>query len=198
MKRLYKALLTLALAVAVATPASALGPLEWGAVAGVNVPNFNSPAKGIDMTSKLGWQVGVVTAIKFAGFAIEPQIFYVRQGLDLNSDAGGELKLKSNSIDVPVLFSVRMLKPFRFYIGPVFTVMNDCKQKSGGDLLDFGRLRPTLAYTIGAGVKLPGHLLVDFRFNGQFRAKTDVVLPDGGEIGKLRCYNFALSLGYLF
>ena len=53
---------------------------------------------------------------------------------------GESLNLRSNSIDVPVLASFRMLKPLRIYAGPVFTVMNDCKQKSGGDLLDFGRI----------------------------------------------------------
>lgn len=57
--------------------------------------------------------------------------------------------------------------------------MNDCKQKSGGDLLDFGRVRPTMSYTVGAGVKLLGHMLIDLRYNGQFKGKEDVVLPDG-------------------
>lgn len=78
-----------------------------------------------------------------------------------------------------MLVSLRLLRPFRFYAGPVFTVMNDCKQKSGGDLLDFGRVRPTMSYTVGAGVKLLGHMLIDLRYNGQFKGKEDVVLPDG-------------------
>ena len=33
---------------------------------------------------------------------------------------------------------------------------------------------------------------------GQFRAKHDVVLPDGQQLDKLRSYNVALSFGYLF
>ena len=76
--------------------------------------------------------------------------------------------------------------------------MNDCKQKSGGDLLDFGRVRPTMSYTVGAGVKLLGHLLVDLRYNGQFKSKKDVVLPDGGKLDKLRTYTVALNFGYHF
>ena len=82
--------------------------------------------------------------------------------------------------------------------GPVFTVMNDCKQKSGGDLLDFGRVRPSVSYTVGAGIVLMRHLLIDLRYNGQFRSKHDVVLPDGRQLDKLRTYNVALSFGYLF
>ena len=90
------------------------------------------------------------------------------------------------------------VEPQILYVRPVFTVMNDCKQKSGGDLLDFGRVRPTMSYTVGAGVKLLGHLLVDLRYNGQFKSKKDVVLPDGGKLDKLRTYNVALNFGYLF
>ena len=117
----------------------------------------------------------------------------MRQGLRIRPEGQKEINLKSNSIDVPVLLSFRLLRPVRIYAGPVFTVMNDCKQKSGGDLLDFGRVRPTMSYTVGAGVKLLGH-----RYNGQFKSKKDVVLPDGGKLDKLRTYNVALNFGYLF
>ena len=41
-------------------------------------------------------------------------------------------------------------------------------------------------------------LLIDLRYNGQFRSKHDVVLPDGRQLDKLRTYNVALSFGYLF
>ena len=143
-------------------------------------------------------QAGIVAAVKLGAFAIDPQNLYLRQGLRVRPEGESEINLKSNSIDVPVLASFRLLNPLRIYAGPVFTVMNDCKQKSGGDLVDFGRVRPTLSYSVGAGVKLLRHLLVDVRFNGQFRAKHDVVLPDGARLDKLRSYNVALSLGYLF
>lgn len=182
-------------------PAAAQLPgvrLEWGVIGGVNVPDFTTNMDRTEVKNKLGWQVGMVTAVKVGIIAIEPQILYVRQGLRIRPEGGREINLKSNSIDVPVLVSLRLLNPFRVYAGPVFTVMNDCKQKSGGDLVDFGRVRPTLSYSVGAGVKLLRHLLVDVRFNGQFRAKHDVVLPDGRKLDKLRSYNVALSLGYLF
>ena len=56
-----------------------------------------------------------------------------------------------------------------------------------------------LTFTDSSGIAVVlRHLLVDVRFNGQFRAKHDVVLPDGARLDKLRSYNVALSLGYLF
>ena len=153
--------------------------VEWGVIGGINVPDYTTNMSKTDVKNKLGWQAGIVTAVNLGAFAIEPQILYVRQGLRIKPEGAKEINLKSNSIDVPVLVSLRLLRPFRFYAGPVFTVMNDCKQKSGGDLLDFGRVRPTMSYTVGAGVKLLGHMLIDLRYNGQFKGKEDVVLPDG-------------------
>ena len=67
-----------------------------------------------------------------------------------------------------------------------------------GDLLDFGRVRPSVSYTAGAGIVLMRHLLIDVRYNGQFRGKRDVVLPDGSRLDNLRSYNVALSVGYIF
>ena len=195
-----KIVLTLLFA-AVALSAAAQRPrtrVEWGLIGGINIPDYTTNMDKTEVKNKLGWQAGIVTAINLGAFAIEPQILYVRQGLRIRLDGDKELNLKSNSIDVPVLASFRLLHPVRIYAGPVFTVMNDCKQKSGGDLLDFGRVRPSVSYTAGVGVVLVRHLLIDLRYNGQFRSKHDVVLPDGRQLDKLRTYNVALSFGYLF
>lgn len=189
------------LLLAVALPAVAQRPrtrVEWGVVGGINIPDFSTDMSRADIRNKCGWQAGIVTAVNLGAFAVEPQILYVRQGMRIRPVGGAEVNLKSNSIDVPVLLSLRLLHPLRIYAGPVFTVMNSCKQKSGGDLLDFGRVRPTLTYTVGAGVVVMRHLLIDLRYNGQFRSKHDVLLPDGQQLDQLRSYNVALSFGYLF
>ncbi len=199
-KNMRKIILTLLLAASVSA-SFAQRPrtrVEWGVVGGINVPDYTTNMKSADVKNKLGWQAGILTAVDFGAFALEPQILYVRQGLRIRPEGQKEINLKSNSIDVPVLVSLRLLRPVRIYAGPVFTVMNDSKQKSGGDLLDFGRVRPTMSYTVGAGVVLMRHLLIDLRYNGQFRSKHDVVLPDGSRLDKLRSYNVALSFGYLF
>ena len=181
---LRRIVLTLLFA-AIAAGAAAQRPrarVEWGVVGGINIPDYTTNMSGTDVKNKLGWQAGITTAVNLGAFAIEPQILYVRQGLRIRPEGGSEINLKSNSIDVPVLASLRLLNPVRIYAGPVFTVMNDCKQKSGGDLLDFGRVRPSVSYTVGAGIVLMRHLLIDLRYNGQFRSKHDVVLPDGSRV----------------
>lgn len=174
--------------------------VEWGVLGGINIPDYRTDMSGTDIRNKLGWQAGMTVALDMGAWAVEPQILYVRQGLRIRPEGMGEINLRSNSVDVPVLASLRVLRPVRIYVGPVFTVMNDAKQKSGSDLLDFGRVRPTVSFTAGVGVKLMRHLLIDLRYNGQFRAKRDVVLPPDGSVmlNKLKTYNFALSAGYLF
>ncbi len=193
--------IVLLLCVLAALPVSAQFPrarVEWGVLGGVNVPDYSTSDDYGSIKNKLGWHFGIMTAVKVGIMAVEPQILYVRQGLRIRTADGESLNLRSNSIDVPVLASLRLLHPVRIYAGPVFTVMNDCKRKSGGDLLDFGRIRPTMSYTIGAGVVVMRHMLIDLRYNGQFRSKHDVVLPDGSELEQLRTYNVAFSIGYIF
>lgn len=196
-----KRILWTLLLVAMVMPAMAQRPrtrVEWGLVGGINVPDFTTNMDRTEIRNKCGWQAGIVTAVNLGAFAVEPQILYVRQGMRIRPEGTDELNLKSSSIDVPVLLSLRLLHPVRIYAGPVFTVMNDCKRKTGGDLIDFGRVRPTLSYTVGAGVVILRHLLVDLRYNGQFRSKHDVLLPNGRQLDQLRSYNVALSFGYLF
>lgn len=193
-----KLLFTFLFAAATLTAAAQPVKVEWGVVAGVNVPDYTTNMERSDIKNKLGWQAGVVAALKLGWFSVDPQILYVRQGLRIRPEGGEELDLKSNSIDVPVLATFRPIRFVRIFAGPVFTVMNDCKQKTGGEKVDFGRIRPTMSYSVGAGVTLFRHLLVDLRYNGQFKAKADVVLPDGSRMDKLRTYNVALNVGYLF
>ncbi|WP_300738738.1 outer membrane beta-barrel protein [uncultured Alistipes sp.] len=201
-KRMFrKFVLTLFLA-AIAASAAAQRPrtrLEWGVLGGINVPDYTTNMTKADVKNKMGWQVGITTAVDLGIIALEPQILYVRQGIRILPEGlSEELNVKSRSVDVPILVSLRLLKPFRVYAGPVFTVLNDCKRKSGDDLLDFGRVRPTLSYTVGAGVVLLRHLLIDVRYNGQFRGKPDVALPNDVMLPEIRSYNVALSVGYLF
>ena len=171
--------------------------VEWGVIGGINVPDYTTNMSKTDVKNKLGWQAGIVTAVNLGAFAIEPQILYVRQGLRIKPEGAKEINLKSNSIDVPVLLSVRVLKPLRINVGPVFSVMNDCKYKWGSDLIDFGRARPTVSYTLGLGLVLGRNFLIDCRYNGQFTSKKTYYTEDAVRID-LKSYSVGVSIGYVF
>lgn len=172
-------------------------PIELGVIAGINVPGFSTDDTGADIQNKMGWQVGVVSAVNLGLLAIEPQLIYHHQGIRLRAEESS-FRLKCHTLDLPVTVSIGLAKVLRLYAGPVFTLMDNCRQKVGNDLLDFGRVRPTLSYTAGVRIKPLAHLLFDIRYNGQFKGREKIKLRDVGMLDELDTYNVAFSVGYLF
>ena len=185
-------LLLAVLSLPVRTAAQRRTFVEWGVLGGLNFSDFSSKDKSFDVSNKLGFQAGISIGVNLGLVAIQPEILFVRQTFGVEHADIGRVKVKSNSIDVPVLLSVRVLKPLRINVGPVFSVMNDCKYKWGSDLIDFGRARPTVSYTPGVGVgaraQLPDrlpiqravHLQKDLLHRG-CRAHRSEILLRGGE-----------------
>lgn len=179
-------------------PTFAIGPrvgVDWGITGGVNIVNFSADDSGASIKNKMGWQVGMTTSVNLGFFAIQPEILYVRQGLTLKPEIGDEFEIHSNSIEIPVLFSLRLLSPLRINAGPVFNVFNKNKVKNGDDLEGLGRLKPSVSYAVGLGLGL-GNLLIDVRYNGQFKSKSNFYLGDDSY--DITSYNVAISVGYLF
>ena len=144
-----------------------------------------------------GWQAGLQIGLKFRYFTIGPEVLYVRQSIKLSHADYGTLKIKTNSIDIPLIFSLRALPMLRINVGPVFTVMNDCKYAEGNNEMFFGSMRPTVSYMLGLGLNF-GHTLIDFRYNGQFDSKK-CYYPTEEAVGfNMRSYSLALSVGFVF
>lgn len=197
-----KILLTALLLAALLLPARSLAQrprtlIEWGVLGGLNFSDYSSKDKSFDVNNKLGFQAGISIAVNFGFLAIQPEILFARQTFKVGRADLGDVKVKSNSIDVPLLLSVRVLKPLRINVGPVFTVMNDCKYKWGNDLIDFGRTRPTVGYTLGLGLVLGRNFLIDCRYNGQFTSKKTYYTEDAVRVD-LKSYSVAVSVGYVF
>lgn len=106
---------------------SAIKGVEWGVLAGLNFPHFSTSGPDFGIDNRLGWQAGLQIGLKFRYFTIGPEVLYVRQSIKLSHADYGTLKIKTNSIDIPLIFSLRALPMLRINVGPVFTVMNDCK-----------------------------------------------------------------------
>ena len=123
-------LIVTALAVLCVSSATAqkLG-VDWGVIAGLNMADYS--VKQVDKTTQwddvkndLGWQVGLMASVNVGRLSIEPQLIYVRNKVEL-TEGGEKASIKGNSLDVPVLVSLRVLGPVRVMAGPVFTVLND-------------------------------------------------------------------------
>lgn len=190
-------LLLAVLSLPVRTAAQRRTFVEWGVLGGLNFSDFSSKDKSFDVSNKLGFQAGISIGVNLGLVAIQPEILFVRQTFGVEHADIGRVKVKSNSIDVPVLLSVRVLKPLCINVGPVFSVMNDCKYKWGSDLIDFGRARPTVSYTLGLGLVLGRNFLIDCRYNGQFTSKKTYYTEDAVRID-LKSYSVGVSIGYVF
>lgn len=192
-----KRLIMLALAAILLMTASTLKAqnlnVQWGITAGVNMADYSVKAlKGQSISydkvkNDLGWQVGLMASVNIGRLAIEPQILYVRHSTELTQ---GTMKnaLKSNSLDVPLLVSFRLIGPLRVMAGPVFTVLND---NTGLKDLSIDQLRSTCSYALGVEARILQKLRLDVRYNGQFKKKETII----GEVG---VNTFALNIGYYF
>ncbi|MBO5350144.1 MAG: porin family protein [Alistipes sp.] len=192
MKR-FSMLIVTALAVLCVSSATAqkLG-VDWGVIAGLNMADYS--VKQVDKTTQwddvkndLGWQVGLMASVNVGRLSIEPQLIYVRNMVEL-TEGGEKASIKGNSLDVPVLVSLRVLGPVRVMAGPVFTVLND---NSGLKDISVEQLRSTCSYAVGLEARVLNKLRIDVRYNGQFKKKTTA-------IGKVDVNTFALNLGYYF
>ena len=184
-------------------PASAGKPLiRWGLTAGLNASDYSFGDKRADIDNKLGWQFGLMSSIDIAFLSIEPQFLFLHQSLRYDPlDREGRANLRTNSIDVPILVAFDVIGPLRLFAGPVFTLMN--KTSGGknvfatGDGLSLSSMRSTCSYTAGIELRILKHYRADLRYNGQFKAKRHVMMPDGKE-NRMRSSFVALSIGYLF
>lgn len=193
MQRLF----TLALAAMLLMTASTLKAqnlnVQWGITAGVNMADYSVKAlKGQSISydkvkNDLGWQVGLMASVNIGRLAIEPQILYVRHSTELTHGTTKNA-LKSNSLDVPLLVSLRLIGPLRVMAGPVFTVLND---NTGLKDLSIDQLRSTCSYALGVEARILQKLRLDVRYNGQFKKKETII----GEVG---VNTFALNIGYYF
>lgn len=176
---------------------SAVRGVEWGVMAGLDFPRFSTSSSLVGIDNRLGWRAGLEIALKFRYFAVGPEVWYVRQSVKLGSSGRETLKIKTNSVDIPLVFSLRALPMLRINAGPVFTVMNDCKFAAGHDEMYFGRMRPTVSYMLGLGLNI-GHTLIDFRYNGQFDTKKCYYPAEEAVSFNMRGYSLALSVGFVF
>lgn len=176
-------------------------PIRWGLIAGMNVADFKLKGTKFELANDPGWQVGMMASIPLGSImTLDPQLIYVHQTLDLSNPNVKQMgDLTCSSIDLPLGLGFKILGPLRVFAGPVFTLMNESDGDFGGKELDYSGLRTTFSYMVGAEVRLFNHLRVDVRYNGQFKDKDNVMMPEGeGGVGEVRTQCFFLNVGYYF
>lgn len=179
---------------------------EWGFVAGVSYPWMKSEIPDVPtfhIQPKMGLSAGFHMALRFDNtFALQPELIYNYSPIRISDpSAKFSSRVKAQSLQVPVLLSVRV-SIVRFNVGPVITLVdNPVYNDRSGDRVMFGRIYPTFSYTVGAGVHVLRHLLIDLRYNGRFNKSTNFVSYDSSHDGfefRTSTHNVQLKIGYLF
>lgn len=179
---------------------------EWGFVAGASYPisKFDMGESEATIKTRLGWSGGLHMALKFGEtFAIQPEIIYTYAKIDLSEiDKKFATEMNTNTLQIPLLFSLRFGSVFRLNAGPVLTVMdNPTYNDRNNEKVMFGRLYPTVSYAVGIGLCLWKHFLIDLRAMSRFNATTNYISYDikseGQEI-KSTIHNIQLRVGYIF
>lgn len=174
--------------------------MEWGVQAGAGFWTYGGGGNLDALKGRMGWQAGMSMAAVWGKWALQPEIRFVRHGVEMTLPDGkrSSIDLKSNSVEVPVLFSVRAVEPVRFYAGPLLTVLDHCSYTDPeGWSLNVGRVRPTLGYTVGASVLLGRKLLLDLRYTGGFGSVKGIFWNEGPEV-RLRGHAVQFGIGYVF
>jgi hypothetical protein len=154
----------------------------------------------------LGFNVAAVARVRLVGFGsgalgaglfLQPEVLYSQNKIKITPMEGVTAKIKMQSVDIPVLLSMK-LSIVRVQLGPVFNVM----QKSPSNLADIDLMmtKPTVGYALGASVDLFGGLVLDGRYNGQFKdLKNNLKAGTGAyESVKGSLSSWSLGLGLLF
>ena len=152
-------------------------------------------ADGVELQPKLGMRGALTMSLCwYDAFALQMELAYVHNKIE-GKLGKSEYDIKSNVMEIPIMFSYRALWPVRFNVGPVLSLAGTGRYSTGSEKLEFGRLRSTVGYTAGVGVNLSDSLVLDARFTGNF-ARTDNYF-EGVEF-RSSSYWVGLNIGYMF
>ncbi len=170
--------------------------LDTGLNFGVSGSNFKIKDDKSAIDNNIGYVVGGSLTVGFAMISVSPELLYTRNTATLNgyySDT--EAKIKSNSLDLPVLATFKLLKVIGLQAGPSFSLMSKAKVEVGDETYDMGRIKPNMGYVLGANVTILKILVVGARFNGTFGSEN---VDFGGQSRELRTNTYSVSVGAKF
>lgn len=137
---------------------------HFGLKGGLNMSNISN--KDFDTKYTPGFHIGALAHIH-AGkhFGVQPEVTYSRQGAKAKN--AGDLKLKLDYINVPVMFQYMINDGWRLETGPQAGFLLNSKSSFGGVETDQKSVTEKVDFSWGFGVGYITHskLGIDARFN---------------------------------
>ena len=173
---------------------------EFGVKGGLNMSNLYTDDAD-DENVLFGFNAGVYATLPVSDFiAIQPELLFTTRGSKLeynNALAQGNVKLKLNYIELPLLVRVNITKNFNIHAGGYASYMVSAKSTGDGDFEfedqyntdDFNRFDAGLAGGIGVDFN---PLSVGLRYNYGLTT----IEKDGDDSSDLKNSNLSLYLSY--
>ncbi len=178
------------------------------------IPGFE-PGSNIDRFStdtRIGFHAALVSRIRLVeigrsivglGLFLQPELVYTQnkfkiQKLDKNGHPEGKSSsMTMQSVEVPLMLSLKV-SIVRVQAGPVFNAVYKNTEESG----DIGivPIKPTIGYTAGISVDIIGGLVIDGRYNGQFKQFKNRIQAGETVYSSVRASlsSWSLGLSWLF
>ena len=198
MKKLRFAMITVAALFAMQT-VYGQAAVSLGLKGGLNFANVNTSSVGAAYDSRTGYHVGAFVGIKFAKFAIQPELIYSQQGSTVKINTSN-FDANFSYMNIPVIFKFYIIGGFNLQAGPQFGFLmsatgpvdptGTCSPTTTGDIKNqFSS--SDISVGLGAGFDLPLKLSIDARYN---LGVSDINSTAASSAVKNQV--FQLSLGY--
>lgn len=130
-----------------------------------------------------------------SNFALHGEIDYMFGSIMANN-GDVQHKIKSRSIEVPVMMSYRAWDRFRLNVGVSIAAMDRSRYTDAKDnTMEFGAVRPTWNFVVGAGLTLGRRLLIEARYVRSLQRSLNYF--EGREF-RSDSYRISLTAGILF
>lgn len=173
---------------------------EFGVKGGLNMSNLYTDDAD-DENVLFGFNAGVYATLPVSDFiAIQPELLFTTRGSELeynNALAQGNVKLKLNYIELPLLVRVNITKNFNIHAGGYASYMVSAKSTGDGDFEfedqydtdDFNKFDAGIAAGVGVDFN---PISVGLRYNYGLTT----IEKDGDDSSDLKNSNLSLYLSY--
>lgn len=171
--------------------------MEWGVGVGAAYTGIHHISTSeVKLKPRFGFQGHLDFAVRFGRhFAIEAEIAYEGGSIDAATEKV-EHRVKTRTIDVPVLLSLRLANNIvRLTAGPVFTVMSRTEYTHEGEVMFYGPMQPTWNMAGGVAVGIGRNFVIEARY---IHALVDTVNQFQGIEFSTRPYKITAGVTVLF
>jgi opacity protein-like surface antigen len=184
---------------------------KFGIKGGMNISNWVGDTEGMDVKSKIGFNVGGFAEIKLSDkFAIQPELLYSSQGMKLDNimteiegnDIMVDSKFTLGYINIPVMFKYYVAEKFNLEAGPQIGFLTSAKVKvivdgygSATDNVKENFESVDFGLNFGAGYDFTEHFFANARYN---LGLSNIAKTEPGEDAKINNSVFSLNVGYKF